>query len=126
MLLFKDDYNVSIFLANDKSFVNCDRVFQSCWAFQRHTFIAGVSKMAWLFNGYDLVSTINQFSYSKFLLGLTFLGKKRCSEYVVIKKTGLIEQPLNLLYTEFAIIIGSVYLFFTDNDYDLSWGYGKH
>lgn len=29
----------------------------------------------------------------------------------LLLKTGLIEQPLNLLYTEFAIIIGSVYLF---------------
>ena len=30
----------------------------------------------------------------------------------LLLKTGLIEQPLNLLYTEFAIIIGSVYLFY--------------
>ena len=42
----------------------------------------------------------------------------------LLLKTGLIEQPLNLLYTEFALSVQCIY--FTNNDYDLSWGYGKH
>ena len=72
-------------------------------------FIAGVSKMAWVLMAMTLFplltnSVIRSFAWINIL-------EKRCSEYVVIK-TGLIEQPLNLLYTEFAIIIGSVYLFY--------------
>ena len=41
---------------------------------------------------------------------INILGKNGVVNTLLLK-TGLIEQPLNLLYTEFAIIIGSVYLF---------------
>lgn len=41
---------------------------------------------------------------------INILGKNGVLNSLLLK-TGLLEQPLNLLYTEFAIIIGSVYLF---------------
>ena len=39
---------------------------------------------------------------------------------------GVIEEPITMLYTEFSVLIGTIYLFFTSYDYHFSGCYGKY
>ena len=109
MLLFKDDYNVSIFWRTIRVSLIVTGI-SIVLGIPTAYFIAGFPKMAWLLMAMTLFPLLTN-SVIRSFAWINILGKNGVVNTLLLK-TGLIEQPLNLLYTEFAIIIGSVYLFY--------------
>lgn len=106
---FKDEYNMSIFWRTIR--VSLIVTFISILlGIPTAYYIAGVGKkwrgilMAMTLFPLLTNSVIRSFAW------INILGKTGVINTLLLK-TGLVSQPLNLLYTEFAIIIGSVYLF---------------
>lgn len=106
---FKDSYNLSIFWRTIRVSVIVT-VISIILGIPTAYFIAGVSKkwrgilMAMTLFPLLTNSVIRSFAW------INILGKTGVINSLFLK-VGLISEPLNLLYTEFAIIIGSVYLF---------------
>lgn len=106
---FKDSYNLSIFWRTIRISVFVT-IVSILLGIPTAYFIAGVSKkwrgilMAMTLFPLLTNSVIRSFAW------INILGKTGVVNTLLLK-SGLIDQPLNLLYTEFAIIIGSVYLF---------------
>lgn len=106
---FKDSYNLSIFWRTIRVSVIVT-VISIILGIPTAYFIAGVSKkwrgilMAMTLFPLLTNSVIRSFAW------INILGKTGVINSLLMK-TGLISEPLNLLYTEFAIIIGSIYLF---------------
>lgn len=106
---FKDSYNLSIFWRTIRVSVIVT-VISIILGIPTAYFIAGVSKkwrgilMAMTLFPLLTNSVIRSFAW------INILGKTGVINSLLLK-VGLISEPLNLLYTEFAIIIGSVYLF---------------
>lgn len=106
---FQDEYNRGIFWRTIRvsSIVT---VASLIFGIPTAYFIAGLNKkwrgilMAMTLFPLLTNSVIRSFAW------INILGKNGVLNSLLLK-SGLIEQPLNLLYTEFAIIIGSVYLF---------------
>lgn len=106
---FKDSYNQSVVIRTVRISVI---VMVICMLLGIPTsyFIAGVDKkwkgMLMAMTLFPLLtnSVIRSFAW------INILGKNGIINSVLLK-SHIIEQPLNLLYSEFAIIIGSVYLF---------------
>lgn len=106
---FKDSYNLAIFWRTIRVSVIVT-VISIVLGIPTAYFIAGVSKkwrgilMAMTLFPLLTNSVIRSFAW------INILGKTGVINSLLMK-IGLISEPLNLLYTEFAIIIGSVYLF---------------
>ena len=104
-----DEYNLKIFIRTIRVSVIVTLISTIMGIPTAH-FIAGVSKkwksllMAMTMFPLLTNSVIRSFAW------INILGKTGVVNNFLVRM-GLIEQPLNLLYTEFAIIIGSVYLF---------------
>ena len=106
---FNDDYNVSIFWRTIRVSLIVTGI-SIVLGIPTAYFIAGVSKK---WRGFLMAMTLFPLltnSVIRSFAWINILGKNGVVNTLLLK-TGLIEQPLNLLYTEFAIIIGSVYLF---------------
>lgn len=106
---FKDSYNLSIFWRTLRVSLLVTLI-SIVLGIPTAYFIAGVSKkwkgilMAMTLFPLLTNSVIRSFAW------INILGKTGVVNSFLLK-IGLIDQPLNLLYTEFSIIIGSVYLF---------------
>ncbi|OQO70496.1 spermidine/putrescine ABC transporter permease [Enterococcus villorum] len=104
-----DEYNLKIFIRTIRVSVIVTLI-STIMGIPTAYFIAGVSKkwksllMAMTMFPLLTNSVIRSFAW------INILGKTGVVNNFLVRM-GLIEQPLNLLYTEFAIIIGSVYLF---------------
>lgn len=106
---FKDSYNLSIFWRTIRVSVVVTTI-SIILGIPTAYFIAGVDKkwrgilMAMTLFPLLTNSVIRSFAW------INILGKTGVINSLLMK-TGLVFEPLNLLYTEFAIVIGSVYLF---------------
>lgn len=106
---FKDSYNLSILYRTIRISLIVTLI-AAILGIPTAYFISGVSKkwrgilMAMTLFPLLTNSVIRSFAW------INILGKSGVVNSLFLK-LGLISQPLNLLYTEFAIIIGSVYLF---------------
>ncbi|MGK0550911.1 ABC transporter permease [Enterococcus faecalis] len=106
---FKDSYNLSIFWRTIR-ISGIVTLITILLGIPTAYFIAGVNKkwrgilMALILFPLLTNSVIRSFAW------INILGKSGVVNTLLIK-LGIIHQPLNLLYTEFAIIVGSVYLF---------------
>lgn len=106
---FQDEYNKSIFWRTIRV-STIVTIFALVFGIPTAYFIAGLNKkwrgilMAMTLFPLLTNSVIRSFAW------ITILGKNGVVNNLLMN-TRLIDQPLNLLYTEFSIIIGSVYLF---------------